>query len=151
LVLKEKYDLINYRMTKQQLVRKILYSGNKLKVQKKKREEKVKRNKSVALMGNPQLSGVCLKTFVMNPKKPNSANRKGAKVRLSKGGERRVYVPGDKMAPFIQEHQKLLIRGIRRLDCPGINLGLAPGLDFKVPDGHRANKRSKYGVKKKRV
>lgn len=126
---------------------------------RKSRKRKVKKSKSPALNQCPQRRGVCLRTYVIDPKKPNSANRKVARVRLSNGKEVVAYIPGEDH-PF-QEHSQVLVRGGRVKDCPGVKYHIirgAKGTDDphgvqpkKRPDGilqYRNQGRSKYGVKK---
>jgi small subunit ribosomal protein S12 len=101
------------------------------------------RNK--ALKQCPQKKGICLKVYEMKPKKPNSAQRKVAKVKLSTGVPVLTYIPGE--GHNLQEHAVVLVRGGRVKDLPGVNYHLVRGvLDFKgIP--HRKNARSKYGTK----
>lgn len=122
---------------------------------------KVKRRKckAPALRGRPQLRGTVLKTYIRNPKKPNSADRKVCRVRLSTGQEVVVYIPGE--GHQFGEHASVLIRGARVPDLPGVNYAVirtAKGSDdigeisktfADHPDGWtRKKRRSKYGVKK---
>lgn len=105
-----------------------------------------KRDKSPALAGAPQKRGVCTKVFTAKPKKPNSALRKVAKVRLTNGYEVTGYIGGE--GHTLQEHSVVLLRGGRVKDLPGVRYHIVRGsLDLKgVKDRKRG--RSKYGVKK---
>ena len=115
---------------------------------RKSREPKVNRNKVPALEACPQRRGVCTRVFTTAPKKPNSALRKVARIRLTNGYEVTGYIPGE--GHNLQEHSVVLIRGGRVKDLPGIKYHLVRGkLDFS---GLKARKtsRSKYGTKKDR-
>ncbi|PRD18576.1 UNVERIFIED_CONTAM: rpsL [Trichonephila clavipes] len=113
---------------------------------RKSRQKKVKKTKTPALKGNPQLKGVCVKVYTRTPKKPNSALRKVAKVKLSTRQRVEVYIPG--IGHNLQEYSVVLVRGGRVPDLPGVKYHLIRGkYDFKgVKD--RKQSRSKYGVKK---
>ena len=104
------------------------------------------RNTAPALEASPQKRGVCLQVKTMTPKKPNSALRKIARVRLSNGKEVTVYIPGE--GHSLQEHSIVLVRGGRVRDLPGVRYHIIRGvLDCQgVPDRKQA--RSKYGAKK---
>jgi small subunit ribosomal protein S12 len=125
---------------------------------RKGRTKKRKRTKSLALEGRPQLRGTVIRTFVVNPRKPNSANRTCCRVRLSTGKEVNAYVRGKGMD--IQEHSNVLIQGGRVKDLPGVRYRVVRGaLDcgpvFNETEGKgisvaRQNSRSIYGVKKRR-
>nr|YP_009490382.1 ribosomal protein S12 [Gracilaria edulis]AWH62520.1 ribosomal protein S12 [Gracilaria edulis] len=109
--------------------------------------KKKKPIKSLALEKCPQKKGVCLKVFTMNPKKPNSADRKIAKVQLT-GTKKFImsYIPGE--GHNLQEHSIVLVRGGRVKDLPGIKYHLVRGtLDLRAVNG-RKKSRSKYGSKK---
>ncbi|HNF30083.1 MAG TPA: 30S ribosomal protein S12 [Chitinophagaceae bacterium] len=113
----------------------------------KSRKKKIKRIKTPALRGNPQLKGVCLKVFTRTPKKPNSALRKVAKVRLSTRDRVESYIPGE--GHTLQEYSVVLMRGGRVPDLPGVKYHLIRGkYDFKGVK-NRKQARSKYGAKKK--
>ena len=104
-------------------------------------------SKSPALKACPQRRGVCLVVKTMTPKKPNSALRKVARVRLTTGVEVTAYIPGE--GHNLQEHSIVLIRGGRVKDVPGVRYHIIRGaLDTQAVNG-RQNGRSKYGVKKK--
>ncbi|RKY57428.1 MAG: 30S ribosomal protein S12 [Candidatus Latescibacterota bacterium] len=109
--------------------------------------KKVKsRSKSVDLEGCPQRRGVCLRVYTVTPKKPNSALRKVARVRLTNGREVTAYIPGE--GHNLQEHSVVLIRGGRVKDLPGIRYHIIRGtLDAAGVEGRRKS-RSKYGVKR---
>ena len=104
------------------------------------------RPKHPAVQGCPQRRGVCLQVKTMTPKKPNSALRKVARVRLSNGIEVTAYIPGE--GHNLQEHSIVLVRGGRVRDLPGVRYHIVRGtLDALGVDG-RKRSRSKYGTKK---
>jgi len=104
------------------------------------------KTKSPALKGAPQARGVCTRVFTQTPKKPNSALRKVARVKLSTGVEVTAYIPGE--GHNLQEHSVVMIRGGRVKDLPGVRYHIVRGvLDAAGVDG-RKQERSKYGVKK---
>lgn len=110
------------------------------------RKQTKKRSKSPALQSNPQKRGVCVRVSTMTPKKPNSALRKIARVRLSNGIEVTAYIPGE--GHNLQEHSNVLIRGGRVRDLPGVRYKIIRGtLDTAGVDG-RKQSRSKYGTKR---
>ena len=109
---------------------------------------KVQRSKSKtpAMKACPQKRGVCTRVYTATPKKPNSAMRKIARVRLTNGYEVTAYIPGE--GHNLQEHSIVLIRGGRVKDLPGVRYHIIRGvLDTSGVDG-RNNSRSKYGVKR---
>ncbi len=113
---------------------------------RKGREKKIKRSKAPALQGNPQKRGVCVRVFTTTPKKPNSALRKVARVRLSNGIEVTAYIPG--IGHNLQEHSVVLVRGGRVKDLPGVRYKIIRGaLDAAGVEGRRQS-RSKYGTKR---
>merc|ERR1711878_203369 len=113
---------------------------------KKKRNSKVRRTKVPALQASPQKKGVCVKIFLRTPKKPNSALRKLARLRLTNEKIISAYIPGE--GHSLQEYSTALIRGGRVKDLPGIKYKLVRGkLDFGGLK-NRKNARSKYGTKK---
>jgi small subunit ribosomal protein S12 len=113
---------------------------------KKKRIQKKKINKAPALNMCPQKKGVCIKIFIRTPKKPNSALRKLARLRLTNGKKISAYIPGE--GHTLQEYSNVLIRGGRVKDLPGIKYHLVRGkLDFAGLK-NRKTSRSKYGTKK---
>ena len=110
------------------------------------REPLRSKTKSPALEGSPQKRGVCVQVKTMTPKKPNSALRKVARVRLSNGMEVTTYIPG--IGHNLQEHSIVLIRGGRVKDLPGVRYHVIRGtLDTLGVDGRRQG-RSKYGAKR---
>ncbi len=101
---------------------------------------------SPALQGSPQKRGVCVRVFTSTPKKPNSALRKVARVRLTNGIEVTAYIPG--VGHNLQEHSMVLIRGGRVKDLPGVRYHIIRGtLDAVGVDGRKRG-RSKYGAKR---
>lgn len=113
-----------------------------------RKERVVQKNqtKSPALSGCPQRRGVCTRVYTTTPKKPNSALRKVAKVRLSNGFEVISYIPG--IGHNLQEHSVVLIRGGRVKDLPGVRYHIVRGvLDLQGVNG-RLRGRSKYGTKR---
>lgn len=106
----------------------------------------IKRKKTPALQGCPQKRGVCTRVYTTTPKKPNSALRKVARVRLTNGIEVTAYIPGE--GHNLQEHSVVLIRGGRVKDLPGVRYHIIRGsLDTQGVNG-RMQARSKYGAKK---
>ncbi|MDR1907453.1 MAG: 30S ribosomal protein S12 [Holosporales bacterium] len=113
---------------------------------RKPRSPRVAKNKVPALSGCPQRRGVCLRVFTTTPKKPNSAMRKVARIRLNNGFEVTGYIPGE--GHNLQEHSVVMIRGGRVRDLPGVRYHVIRGtLDSQgVKNRHQA--RSKYGAKR---
>jgi len=110
------------------------------------RKPKKRRSSAPALQGCPQKRGVCTRVYTVTPKKPNSALRKVARVRLTNGIEVTAYIPG--IGHNLQEHSVVLIRGGRVKDLPGVRYHIIRGaLDAAGVEGRRQS-RSKYGVKK---
>ncbi len=97
-------------------------------------------------MGNPQKRGVCIRVTTMTPKKPNSALRKIARVRLSNGVEVTAYIPG--IGHNLQEHSVVLVRGGRVKDLPGIRYKIIRGALDAAGVENRRQSRSKYGAKR---
>ena len=113
---------------------------------RKGRKVVAKKSKSPALQGCPQKRGVCTRVYTTTPKKPNSALRKVARVRLTNGIEVTAYIPGE--GHNLQEHSIVLIRGGRVKDLPGVRYHIVRGaLDASGVDG-RNQRRSKYGAKR---
>ena len=113
---------------------------------RKGRKKQLKKNKVPALKGCPQKRGVCTRVYTTTPKKPNSALRKVARVRLSNNFEVTAYIPGE--GHTLQEHSVVLIRGGRVKDLPGVRYHIVRGaLDATGVDG-RKQSRSKYGTRK---
>src|SRR5437899_12441801 len=111
------------------------------------RETQKKKNKAPALKGPPQRRGVCTRVFTVTPRKPNSALRKVARVRLTSGVEVTCYIPGE--GHNLQEHSIVLVRGGRVKDLPGVRYHIVRGtLDASGGSG-RKQSRSKYGTKSK--
>ncbi len=112
------------------------------------RRRQVAKTASPALRGAPQKRGVCTRVYTSTPKKPNSALRKVARVRLTNGMEVTCYIPGE--GHNLQEHSIVLIRGGRVKDLPGVRYHVVRGtLDASGVDG-RMQSRSKYGTKRKK-
>ncbi len=113
---------------------------------RKGRKKQVKKTKVPALKACPQKRGVCTRVYTTTPKKPNSAMRKVARVRLTNGKEVNAYIPGE--GHNLQEHSIVLIRGGRVKDLPGVRYHVIRGtLDTGGVDD-RTQRRSKYGSKK---
>lgn len=113
---------------------------------RKGREQIVKRTKSPALQSCPQKRGVCVRVFTQTPKKPNSALRKVARVRLTNTIEVSSYIPGE--GHNLQEHSLVLIRGGRVKDLPGVRYHVVRGTLDTVGVSDRKQSRSKYGAKR---
>ena len=113
---------------------------------RKGRVKKVKTSKSAALDSSPQRRGVCVRVYTTTPKKPNSAMRKVARVKLTNGKEVNSYIGGE--GHNLQEHSIVLIRGGRVKDLPGVRYHVVRGaLDTAGVEG-RTQRRSKYGTKR---
>ncbi len=112
----------------------------------KGREPAAKRNKVPALQGCPQKRGVCTRVYTTTPKKPNSALRKVAKVRLTNGYEVVSYIPGE--GHNLQEHSVVLIRGGRVKDLPGVRYHILRGVLDTQGIAKRRQRRSLYGAKR---
>jgi small subunit ribosomal protein S12 len=110
------------------------------------REEVKKKNTAPALRGCPQKRGVCIRVYTSTPKKPNSALRKVARVRLTNGMEVTTYIPG--IGHNLQEHSVVLIRGGRVKDLPGVRYHIIRGTLDSIGVADRKNSRSKYGAKR---
>ena len=113
---------------------------------KKSRVAPKVRNKVPALENCPQKRGVCVKVYTTTPKKPNSALRKVARVRLSNGHEVTAYIPGE--GHNLQEHSVVLLRGGRVKDLPGVRYHILRGNLDTQGVSSRKQQRSKYGAKK---
>ena len=105
------------------------------------------KSKTPALKGSPQRRGVCTRVFTHTPKKPNSALRKVARVRLTNGMEVTSYIPGE--GHNLQEHSVVLVRGGRVKDLPGVRYKVVRGTLDAAGVSDRRKARSQYGVKKK--
>ena len=113
---------------------------------RKGRAQSVKRTKSPALQSCPQKRGVCVRVFTQTPKKPNSALRKVARVRLTNTIEVSSYIPGE--GHNLQEHSLVLIRGGRVKDLPGVRYHVVRGTLDTGGGSDRKQSRSKYGAKR---
>lgn len=114
---------------------------------RKGRKEITKKTKAPALKNCPQKRGVCTRVYTTTPKKPNSALRKVARVRLTNGFEVTAYIPGE--SHNLQEHSIVLIRGGRVKDLPGVRYHIVRGTFDTSGVEDRKRGRSKYGVKRK--
>ena len=112
------------------------------------RKPDVKKSKSPALRGSPQQRGVCVRVYTATPKKPNSALRKVARVRLSNGIEVTAYIPG--VGHNLQEHSIVLVRGGRVKDLPGVRYKIIRGSLDTQGVRNRKQARSRYGAKKEK-
>jgi small subunit ribosomal protein S12 len=115
---------------------------------RKGREDKVSKTKTPALKGSPQRRGVCTRVYTTTPKKPNSALRKVARVRLSSGVEVTAYIPG--VGHNLQEHSMVLVRGGRVKDLPGVRYKIIRGSLDTQGVKNRKQARSRYGAKKEK-
>jgi len=113
---------------------------------RKGRQSKPAKGKTPALKGAPQRRGVCTRVYTTTPKKPNSAMRKVAKVRLTNGFEVISYIPGE--SHNLQEHSVVLIRGGRVKDLPGVRYHILRGVLDTQGVKNRKQRRSKYGAKR---
>ena len=113
---------------------------------RKSRKKIVKKSKTPAMQACPQKRGVCTRVYTTTPKKPNSALRKVARVRLTNGIEVTSYIPG--MGHNLQEHSVVLIRGGRVKDLPGVRYHIVRGTMDTAGVDDRRQGRSKYGAKK---
>ena len=113
---------------------------------RKGREAQTGKTKTPALKGSPQRRGVCTRVYTNTPKKPNSALRKVARVRLSNGREVWAYIPGE--GHNLQEHSVVLVRGGRVKDLPGVRYHIVRGTLDATGVEKRRRSRSKYGVKR---
>jgi len=115
---------------------------------RKGREKQESKTDAPALKGCPQKRGVCTRVYTTTPKKPNSALRKVARVRLTNGMEVTAYIPGE--GHNLQEHSVVLIRGGRVKDLPGVRYHIIRGTLDAIGVQERRQGRSKYGTKKPR-
>ena len=113
---------------------------------RKGRHDKVAKVKTAALKGSPQRRGVCTRVYTTTPKKPNSALRKVARVRLTSAVEVTAYIPGE--GHNLQEHSVVLIRGGRVKDLPGVRYHILRGVLDTQGVKDRKQRRSKYGAKR---
>ncbi len=112
------------------------------------RSTKVTKSKTPALKGSPQRRGVCTRVFTHTPKKPNSALRKVARVRLTSGVEVTAYIPGE--GHNLQEHSIVLVRGGRVRDLPGVRYKIIRGALDAAGVKNRKQSRSRYGAKREK-
>ena len=115
---------------------------------RKPRQSKPARNKVPALKGCPQRRGVCTRVYTTTPKKPNSALRKVARVKLTTGVEVTAYIPGE--GHNLQEHSMVLVRGGRVKDLPGVRYKIIRGSLDTQGVKNRKQARSRYGAKKEK-
>ncbi len=115
---------------------------------RKRRKSQTEKSKSPALQNNPARRGVCTKVRTMSPKKPNSAMRKIARVRLTNGFEVTAYIGGE--GHNLQEHSVVLIRGGRVQDLPGVRYHIVRGSLDTQGVNNRKKSRSKYGTKREK-
>ena len=113
---------------------------------RKPRSKQTRRNKVPAMEANPQKRGVCTRVYTVTPKKPNSALRKVAKIRLTNGFEVIGYIPGE--GHNLQEHSVVLIRGGRVKDLPGVRYHIVRGVLDTQGVKNRKQSRSHYGAKR---
>ena len=113
---------------------------------RKGRKKVISRNKVPALKSSPQKKGVCTRVYTTTPKKPNSALRKVARVKLTNGFEVTSYIPGE--GHNLQEHSVVMIRGGRVKDLPGVRYHILRGNADTEGVGNRKQRRSLYGTKK---
>ncbi|KAL2354478.1 hypothetical protein BJ546DRAFT_1026414 [Cryomyces antarcticus] len=111
-----------------------------------RQQQRARKPTSPALVDRPEMKGVCLKVGITKPKKPNSGERKIARVRLSSGRIVTAYIPGE--GHNVQQHSVVLVRGGRVQDCPGVRYHLVRGAMDLGGVGNRITSRSKYGTKK---
>ncbi|MBU0599717.1 30S ribosomal protein S12 [bacterium] len=116
---------------------------------KRGRKSLKKKRESLALAGSPQRKGVCTRVYTSTPKKPNSALRKVARVRLTSGFEATAYIPG--IGHNLQEHSVVLIRGGRVKDLPGVRYHVIRGVLDTLGVANRKKARSKYGAKRPKI
>ena len=110
------------------------------------RKPTVKKSKTPSLAGNPQKRAVCTRVYTTTPRKPNSALRKVARVRMTNGNEVTAYIPGE--GHNLQEHSVVLIRGGRVKDLPGVRYHTVRGTLDTSGVSDRRQRRSKYGAKR---
>ncbi|MGA9376737.1 MAG: 30S ribosomal protein S12 [Mycobacterium sp.] len=115
---------------------------------RKGRRDKVAKVKTAALKGSPQRRGVCTRVYTTTPKKPNSALRKVARVKLTTGVEVTAYIPGE--GHNLQEHSMVLVRGCRVKDLPGVRYKIIRGSLDTQGVKNRKQARSRYGAKKEK-
>ncbi|TMC49130.1 MAG: 30S ribosomal protein S12 [Chloroflexi bacterium] len=116
---------------------------------RKGRKRIVKKTKAPALKGSPQRRGVCVRVYTTTPKKPNSALRKVARIRLTSKVEVTAYIPG--IGHNLQEHSVVLVRGGRVKDLPGVRYHVIRGTLDTAGTRNRRQGRSKYGAKREKA
>src|SRR5471030_404286 len=116
---------------------------------RRERQAQKRKTASPALQGSPQKRGVCVRVYTTTPKKPNSALRKVARVRLTNGFEVTAYIPG--VGHNLQEHSVVLIRGGRVKDLTGVRYHIIRGALDSAGVANRLQSRSKYGAKRPKV
>lgn len=116
---------------------------------KKPRKKKIYLKKAKALMNNPQKKGVCIRVYTMTPRKPNSAIRKVARIKLTNNQLINAYIPGE--GHNLQKHSTVLVRVGNTKDLPGVNYKVIRGKYDLLGLANRRNARSKYGAKKPKV
>lgn len=116
---------------------------------RRKRKTTTKKDKANALQGNPQKKGVCIKVYTTTPRKPNSAIRKVARVKLTNQRIITAYIPGE--GHNLQKHSTVLVRGGNTKDLPGVKHKIIRGKLDLLGLSNRKNARSKYGTKKPKV
>jgi small subunit ribosomal protein S12 len=112
----------------------------------RKKKHRKPRQSTAAMKGNPHVRGVVLRTFVLDPRKPNSANRKCARVRLINGDEVTAFYPGER--EFVKEHDTVLVQPGRVPDLAGIKYRIVPGVYDAPRTRDRKQGRSRYGTKR---
>jgi small subunit ribosomal protein S12 len=138
------YPILLYSITPSPFPGGIMPTINQLV--RKGRQRLIKKSAAPALRGNPFKRGVCLVVKTVSPKKPNSALRKVARVRLTNGMEVTAYIPG--IGHNLQEHSVVMIRGGRIKDLPGVRYHIVRGTLDTAGTRDRKSSRSKYGTKK---
>jgi small subunit ribosomal protein S12 len=128
------------------MIKKFLFMPTIQQLVRSARKKILKKTKSPALQACPQRRGVCTRVYTTTPKKPNSALRKVARVRLTSGFEVTAYIPG--IGHNLQEHSVVLVRGGRVKDLPGVRYHIVRGTLDTAGVKDRLQGRSKYGVKK---
>ena len=129
-------DFFNYILKTMPTIQQLIRSS---------RQKLTDKSKSPALKSCPQRRGICLRVYTVTPKKPNSALRKVARVRLTTGYEVTAYIPG--VGHNLQEHAVVLVRGGRVKDLPGVRYHIVRGTLDTAGVKNRLQSRSKYGVK----
>ena len=137
---------IGYLNLLEMLTKQILLMPTLSQLVRKRRKSKLTKKDTPALQVCPQRRGVCVRVYTSTPKKPNSALRKVARVRLTNGIEVTSYIPG--IGHNLQEHSVVLIRGGRVKDLPGVRYHVVRGALDTLGVDERKQARSKYGVKK---